>query len=83
MQRSESRDGEKACFKPYGLNVSVESRFKAPLGAFLPRDGHLYRRGANGDSKAVLWRFGRILLRSDYGIPPSDRALSSPNRSTE
>jgi len=35
----------KACFKPYGLNVSEKLRFKALLSAFLPRDGHLYRRG--------------------------------------
>ena len=45
MQKSESRDGGKARFKPYGLNVSEKSRFKALLGAFLPRGGRLYCRG--------------------------------------
>ena len=45
MQKSESRDGGKARFKPFGLNVSRESRFKPLLSAFLPRDGRLYRRG--------------------------------------
>ena len=58
MQNAKCKGEEgKSRFKPFGLNASAKSRFKAPLSAFLPRGGRLYRRGANGDSKAVLWRF--------------------------
>ena len=59
----ELREG-KARFKPFGLNVSRESRFKALLSAFLPRGGIRTAEGANGDSEAILWRFGGILLRA-------------------
>ena len=78
----ELREG-KARFKPYGLNVSEKSRFKAPLSAFLPRDGVCTAERANGDSEAILWRFRGRPSALGLWYPPSDRALSSPNRSTE